>query len=155
MGIWGCDADFELMLLTTAKRKLLFFISLLLGCCHSAAATDILAFNNWAKNHNALICLEEISEYQELAIIEPSKDTTLSPRLTAIAINVALGLFGMHRVYLGTDIAVPIFYTFTLGGGGVLWLFDLGCLIFKRDIKSFYDNPNVFMIFRKNSRKTR
>ena len=143
------------MLLTTVKRKLLFFISLLLGYCHSAAATDILAFDNWATNHNAFICLAEISENHELAIVVPSQDSTLTPRLTAIAINIALGLFGMHRVYLGTDIAVPIFYTFTLGGGGVLWLFDLGCLIFSRDIKPFYDNPNVFMIFKKNGRRAR
>jgi len=66
-------------------------------------------------------------------------------RLTAIALNVSLGVFGMHRLYLGTDVKVPVFYTLTLGGGMILWIVDLGCLIFTKDISPYYDNPHVFM----------
>lgn len=66
-------------------------------------------------------------------------------RLVAIALDVALGLFGMHRMYLGTDIQVPIFYTLTVGGGCILWLVDLGLLIFSKDIEKYKNNPHVFM----------
>ena len=66
-------------------------------------------------------------------------------RLIAIALNVSLGIYGMHRLYLGTDLKVPIFYTLTAGGACVLWLADLGMLIFAKDIEPFKNNPNVFM----------
>ena len=66
-------------------------------------------------------------------------------RLIAIALDVSLGLFGMHRLYLGTDVKVPIFYTLTVGGACVLWIVDLGLLVFAKDIEPFIDNPNVFM----------
>lgn len=68
-----------------------------------------------------------------------------NPRLVAIALDITLGVLGMHRLYLGTDLKVPIFYTLTLGGGGVLWLVDLGFLIASRDIEPFLDNPKLFM----------
>ncbi len=71
--------------------------------------------------------------------------TAENPRLIAIALNLTLGLFGMHRMYLGTDLIVPIAYTFTIGGGGLLWLTDLILLISTPDISPFMDNPNMFM----------
>lgn len=70
---------------------------------------------------------------------------TENPRLVAIALDISLGLFGMHRLYLGTDLLVPITYTFTMGGGCVLWLVDLGLLIFSKDLKPYMNNPHVFM----------
>jgi hypothetical protein len=76
-----------------------------------------------------------------------SEDSTRqdNPRLVAIALDITLGVLGMHRLYLGTNLKVPIFYTLTLGGGGVLWLVDLGFLIASRDIGPFLDNPKLFM----------
>lgn len=68
-----------------------------------------------------------------------------NPRLVAIALNITLGLFGVHRMYLGTELLVPIAYTFTLGGGCVLWIVDLVMLIVTKDIEPFLDNPNMFM----------
>lgn len=68
-----------------------------------------------------------------------------NPRLVAIALNISLGMFGVHRMYLGTDLAVPIVYTVTLGGGLILWAVDLGLLIFSEDIKPYMNNPHVFM----------
>ena len=40
-----------------------------------------------------------------------------NPKVVASIICVAVGPFGAHRLYLGTDERVPIFYTLTLGGG--------------------------------------
>jgi TM2 domain len=68
-----------------------------------------------------------------------------NPRLVAIILDATLGVLGMHRIYLGTDLKVPILYTFTLGGGGILWLVDLGLLIFTDDITPYMNNPSVFM----------
>ena len=66
-------------------------------------------------------------------------------RSVAIGLDVSLGLFGVHRMYLGTDLKVPVIYTSTIGGGGVLWLVDLGLLIAVKDITPFKNNSNVFM----------
>jgi TM2 domain-containing membrane protein YozV len=66
-------------------------------------------------------------------------------RAVAILLDVSLGLFGAHRMYLGTDLKVPIIYTATVGGACVLWLVDLGLLIFSKDIERYMNNPNVFM----------
>lgn len=73
------------------------------------------------------------------------KESAENPRLVAIVLDATLGLFGVHRMYLGTAVAVPVFYTLTAGGGGILWLVDLGLLIAVKDIESFYDNPYLFM----------
>jgi len=66
-------------------------------------------------------------------------------RLIAILLDVSLGLFGVHRLYLGTDVKVPVFYTLTIGGGGILWLIDLGLILFSKDLEPFIDNPHIFM----------
>ena len=66
-------------------------------------------------------------------------------RAVAIGLDMSLGLFGVHRMYLGTDLRVPVIYTTTIGGGGVLWLVDLGLLVAVKDLTTFKDNPNVFM----------
>ena len=76
-----------------------------------------------------------------------SSDSTMreNPRLVAIILDITLGVLGMHRLYLGTDLKVPVFYALTLGGGGILWLIDLGMLIAVKDIEPFLDNPRLFM----------
>ncbi len=68
-----------------------------------------------------------------------------NPRLVAIGLDLALGLFGVHRLYLGTDIKVPVAYTLTFGGGGVLWLIDLALLIGSPNIEQYKNNPHLFM----------
>lgn len=73
------------------------------------------------------------------------KENAENPRLVAIVLDATLGLFGVHRMYLGTAVAVPVFYTLTAGGGGILWLVDLGLLIAAKDLEPFYDNPYLFM----------
>jgi TM2 domain len=65
-----------------------------------------------------------------------------NPRLVAIALNISLGMFGMHRLYLGTDVKVPIFYTLTLGGGMVLWIADLVLLITFQQASEYFQYPS-------------
>jgi len=74
-------------------------------------------------------------------------------RLTAILLNLTLGLFGMHRVYLGTDIWVPLFYTFTFGGGGVLWIADLMVLTFGKELSGYCNNGRLLMFGGREERR--
>ncbi len=67
-------------------------------------------------------------------------------RLVALALTVALGPFGGHRLYLGTGPKVPIIYTLTLGGGfGVLPAIDLFHILLKKDLQPYRNNSNIFM----------
>lgn len=69
-----------------------------------------------------------------------------NPRLIGALLAVALGPFGAHRIYLGTNTKVPVFYTLTLGGGlGVLPAIDLFCILFTKDLERYYANDNIFM----------
>ena len=85
-----------------------------------------------------------IAKFNNRKIVQKLR-TFENQRAVAIGLNVSLGLFGVHRMYLGTDLKVPVIYTTTIGGGGVLWLVDLGLLIAVKDLTPFKDNPNVFM----------
>ena len=70
------------------------------------------------------------------------------PKSKAIAITLAvtLGVFGVHRLYLGTSTKVPIIYTITLGGGfGVLVLSDIIAIIVTKDLEEYSSEPKVFM----------
>jgi len=67
-------------------------------------------------------------------------------RLIAIVLAIALGPFGGHRLYLGTQPHVPVVYTLTLGGGfGILPLIDIFHLLFTKDVAPYRYNGNVFM----------
>lgn len=67
-------------------------------------------------------------------------------RLVSAALCLALGPFGMHRLYLGTDVAVPVFYTLTLGGGlGILPAIDFFFILFTGDLAPFHNNPKMLM----------
>jgi TM2 domain-containing membrane protein YozV len=78
------------------------------------------------------------------AKIEKAKEE--NPRLVGALLTVALGPFGAHRIYLGTETRVPVFYTLTLGGGlGVLPAIDLFCILFTKDLDRYYANDQIFM----------
>lgn len=67
-------------------------------------------------------------------------------KLKTILFTIFLGHFGVHRIYLGTDWKVPLFYTLTLGGGlGLLPLIDLFCIIFTNDLSVYEGISRFFM----------
>lgn len=63
----------------------------------------------------------------------------------AILFTVFTGLFGGHRIYLGTHQRTPILYSITLGGLGILPLIDLVNIIFTKDLSRFEDIPQIIM----------
>jgi len=67
-------------------------------------------------------------------------------KLIAIALAIALGPFGGHRLYLGTSPTVPVVYTITLGGGlGILPFTDIVAILLARDLDKFSNNNRVVM----------
>ncbi len=66
-------------------------------------------------------------------------------KAVAASLNITLGLFGVHRLYLGTAPQIPVIYTLTLGGGGFLMLSDLGVILFTKDLEQFSNNSQVIM----------
>lgn len=66
-------------------------------------------------------------------------------RVLAAALAVTLGPFGAHRIYLGSPPGVPLFYSLTFGGFGVLVLVDLGHILFTRDLSAYIENRRVLM----------
>ena len=117
-----------------------YYIFVLLCALHvtegaySQLPTDgIIGSAVFEQNEDGFIKLRQASKHHE------------NPRIVAIALDLTLGLFGMHRLYLGTDVRVPVAYSLTFGGGGILWLVDLALLIGSPDIESYKNNPHFFM----------
>ncbi len=91
----------------------------------------------------------------EISLLAFSNDSTgvqdtaafkIKPKkIIAITLAVTLGVFGVHRLYLGTATKVPIIYTVTLGGFGVLPLSDIIAIIATRKWDVYFFNDRVFM----------
>lgn len=70
-------------------------------------------------------------------------------RLIAALLAFPLGVFGLHRAYLGTSFYVPVIYIFTLGGGlGVLPFIDFMMILLSKDEEfhtKYTHNRYIFM----------
>jgi TM2 domain-containing membrane protein YozV len=104
----------------------------------------ISAFAQVSDNNVASANGASLAKFNNRKIVQKLR-TFDNQRAVAIGLDMSLGVFGVHRMYLGTDLKVPVIYTTTIGGGGVLWLVDLGLLVAVKDLTPFKDNPNVFM----------
>jgi TM2 domain-containing membrane protein YozV len=84
----------------------------------------------------------------ELIHVELADSVTVkgeNERLVSSSLAVLLGVFGAHRIYLGTTPKVAVIYGITFGGFGVLVLLDLGHLIFSKDLAPYRQNERVIM----------
>jgi TM2 domain-containing membrane protein YozV len=123
-------------------RNLLFVIALL-------AYSQVLFGNT--------LSIEKKESYLETISLDISSklsdlDDTLTKKefntikVTAVALAVTLGVFGIHRLYLGTKPNVPIVYTLTLGGGFFLLpLIDIIYIIAAKDINQLKNNDYIFI----------
>ena len=66
-------------------------------------------------------------------------------RALAAGLALTLGPFGGHRIYLGAPPKIPLIYSLTFGGFGVLVLIDLGHILFTKDLTVYQDNRKVLM----------
>lgn len=71
-------------------------------------------------------------------------------KLIAALLAFPLGIFGLHRIYLGTSAGVPFAYIATLGGGfGILPFVDFVLILLCKDVNTYAHNPSLFMWTRK------
>ncbi len=76
----------------------------------------------------------------------PNTGKAVKRKVIAVTLAVTLGVFGVHRLYLGTSTKVPIIYTLTLGGGfGVLVVSDIIAILATKSLDAFSPNEKVFM----------
>ena len=73
------------------------------------------------------------------------KEDQPKKKWVAASLNVSLGVFGVHRMYLGTTPQIPVIYTLSAGGGGIIMLVDLGVIIFTKDLEQFENDPSLIM----------
>jgi len=66
-------------------------------------------------------------------------------RSVATGLAIALGPFGVHRLYLGTATKVPVIYSITLGGFFILPLIDIGIILFSKDFDRLKGDERVIM----------
>lgn len=67
-------------------------------------------------------------------------------KLMALALALALGPFGVHRLYLGTETHVPVFYALTLGGGfGLLPACDIIAMLLCKDLDKYINSSRFIM----------
>lgn len=66
-------------------------------------------------------------------------------KVTAIGLALALGPFGVHRLYLGTEKRVPVIYSITLGAFGLLPLSDIIAIASQKDFTQFENNQKIVM----------
>ena len=66
-------------------------------------------------------------------------------KAVAATLDVTMGFFGVHRLYLGTRPGVPIIYACTLGGGGFLVFTDFLAIVATDDLEKYANNERIFM----------
>ncbi|UTW67702.1 TM2 domain-containing protein [bacterium SCSIO 12643] len=88
----------------------------------------------------------ELGLVSELTGISGTDKEIKRKKFIAITLAVTLGVFGVHRLYLGTATKVPIIYTLTLGGGfGFLVVSDIIAIIATKNLDKFSPNSQAFM----------
>lgn len=78
------------------------------------------------------------------------KDSKENSRLVAAGLTLALGPFGVHRLYLGTDFKVPIVYSLTFGCFFILPAIDFFVILFSKDLEKYKNNKRVIMWLSEN-----
>ena len=138
---------YDYQILTRYQRLLLIFTLLFFG----------ISFSYGAENDSLTIVLTKDSDFlkeyklQALTISSDSvTSTTKHTRLVSaiLAFPVPFGLFGGHRLYLGTKPYIPFVYIATLGGCfGILPLIDFIAILTsgKENFARYKNNGHVFM----------
>ncbi len=122
------------------KNLLLIFLFLLSYQALLGANSNVEL--NYSTNINHTL-FEDSIDVSEDSI---TKEEFNKIKLTAISLAITLGVFGVHRLYLGTKPIVPIVYTLTLGGGFfVLPLIDIVYILVAKDINQLRNNDYIFM----------
>jgi len=88
------------------------------------------------------------SDSTKLRLFALDKKTIRKKKIIAIGLAIALGPFGIHRLYLGTDYKIPVIYSVTLGAFGILPLTDIIAILGSKDIEPYLNNQQIIMWIR-------
>ncbi len=144
------------------NAKSFFLILLLLGVTSTLKAESFLQVENDSAFYysvNSEIDFNKLAESEQILLEDEfvqHKNSKLAvkyaaafhenKRLTAAMLTFALGMLGVHRLYLGTKPWIPAVYLLTFGGGFlILPLIDMGVLLFSKDISKYENNDKVLM----------
>jgi TM2 domain-containing membrane protein YozV len=120
----------------------------LFSCFHSAARVierDV--------THNKAILLSQAQSALQVNAVADST-THHKHKLIAAVLAFPLGIFGLHRIYLGAAKATPLIYIATVGGlFGVLPFIDFVLIVLCKDINTYAYNPHTFMWSKKGKKK--
>ena len=107
-----------------------------------------LSSASFASNDKVIIVkqLKGLSFISTLNIDTTRNNNINKTKIIAVTLAVTLGVFGVHRLYLGTKDIVPVSYTLTLGGGmAILPIMDIIYIISAKDINQITNNDYIFM----------
>ena len=146
----------------------IFLIFFLIGAFWlSAKPVVALGDSTWVVDAEVLIHHEKLHEKAQLEAVDEKPhflerfvygksgrtEGAKAKKLPAAIITVLLGPLGGHRIYLGTDVKVPVIYALTLGGGfGLLPLCDLIAILVTGDIHEYADSSKIIMWVEKLSK---
>ena len=84
-----------------------------------------------------------------------AKDTTVTDTLkprkhkfiaAVLAFPFPCGVFGLHRLYLGSANAMPLVYVATVGGGfAILPFIDFVLIVLSKDVNTYAHSTRLFM----------
>lgn len=143
-------------------HKHLFFILISLiislkGTCNDKTSAFLVKQNAMIAANNAVHAKKAYqviaySKKDNLPLADASHVQPKHQKLKAVILAITLGVFGVHRIYLGTSPFIPIAYTLTLGGFAILPLIDAINIIFSKDPDKYKNNRQFFM-WVKNEKK--
>ena len=120
------------------KLFIVLLITALCGFSKASVAKTGAFFGLSQKGKPALALKHKVQEFVLSHNANPNK-------AVALGLTVTLGVFGVHRLYLGTEPYVPVVYTITLGGGiGILPATDFIAILLEPDLQKF-NNGNIIM----------
>lgn len=126
------------MLLHVHKLLVIVFISALCGISKASVAKTGAFFGLPKHEKHGLHIQQKAQQFILRHNDNPNK-------LVALGLTVTLGVFGVHRLYLGTEPYVPVVYTITLGGGiGILPATDFIAILLESDLSKF-NNGSIVM----------
>lgn len=123
------------------SKKYLVFVSCFLLCLTTKADNVPLKLTV----QQGKLIVDAQLQLEKLAADTNATTQVKFKRGKAILFTVFTGLFGGHRIYLGTHQRTPILYSITLGGLGILPLIDLVNIIFTKDLSKFEGIPQIIM----------
>jgi TM2 domain-containing membrane protein YozV len=138
------------------NKIILIAVALVLFICKSNA-TDVRYLVNDNKVDELFANAQEITIadshmmnlFNQTGITKVSEGSPNPAVATILSMPwLGVGLFGIHRLYLGTETGTFLAYLFTLGGCGVISLVDFVVLVvglINEDVSAYIDNPKFIM----------